>query len=130
MTRPERYPPDDPREWMNRARSNLVRARARIPGVYVEDMCFDAQQAAEKAVKAVLMRRGIDFPFVHDIDHLMSLLEEDGAAVPDGVRRSSELTKYVVVGRYPFEHRPVSEEEYIEAVEMAEAVVEWAEKRL
>ena len=24
----ERYPPDDPREWLNRARSNLLLARA------------------------------------------------------------------------------------------------------
>lgn len=31
---PDHYPPDDPREWLNRARSNLVQARARQPGVY------------------------------------------------------------------------------------------------
>src|SRR6266702_1719074 len=51
---PERFPPDDPREWLNRARSNLARARAKIPDAYLEDLCFDAQQAAEKAIKAVL----------------------------------------------------------------------------
>jgi HEPN domain-containing protein len=55
MNPPERYAPDDPREWMNRARSNLVRARSRIPGAYLEDMCFDAQQAAEKVIKAVMI---------------------------------------------------------------------------
>ena len=44
---PERLPADDPHEWLNRARSNLLRARAVIPGVYFEDLCFDAQQAAE-----------------------------------------------------------------------------------
>lgn len=27
MEPPERFPPDDPREWLNRARSNLVRAK-------------------------------------------------------------------------------------------------------
>ncbi len=26
MKPPERFPPDDPREWLNRARSNLIRA--------------------------------------------------------------------------------------------------------
>ncbi len=51
MSPPERLPPDDPREWLNRARSNLVRAGHRDAGVYLEDLCFDAQQAAEKAVK-------------------------------------------------------------------------------
>ena len=62
MRPPERFPPNDPREWMNRARSNLVRARSVIPGAYLEDLCFDAQQAAEKAIKAVMMARNIDFP--------------------------------------------------------------------
>ena len=54
MKPPERFPPDDPREWLNRARSNLVRAKNQIPGAYLEDLCFDAQQAAEKAIKAVM----------------------------------------------------------------------------
>jgi hypothetical protein len=36
----ERYAPDDPREWLNRARSNLVLARMQEAGVYLEDLCF------------------------------------------------------------------------------------------
>jgi HEPN domain-containing protein len=51
---PDRLPPDDPREWLNRARSNLARAKARIPEAYLEDLCFDAQQAAEKASRHCL----------------------------------------------------------------------------
>ena len=54
---PKRRPAYDPVEWLNRARSNLARAKAdiRIPHVYLEDLCFDAQQAAEMAIKAVLL---------------------------------------------------------------------------
>ncbi len=65
----ERFSPDDPREWLNRARSNLARARsgATIPEVYLEDLCFDAQQAAEKALKAVLIHLDVSFPYVHDL---------------------------------------------------------------
>ena len=59
---PERFPPDDPREWLNRARSNLTRAKAKIPGVYLEDLCFDAQQAVEKAMKALLIKYGNYLP--------------------------------------------------------------------
>jgi HEPN domain-containing protein len=32
--------------------------------VYLEDLCFLAQQAAEKAIKAVLIKRGVAFPYV------------------------------------------------------------------
>jgi len=58
---PERLAPDDPREWLNRAKSNLARAKAGndIPGVYLEDLCFDAQQAAEKAIKAALLHQDV-----------------------------------------------------------------------
>ena len=34
----KRFPPDDPREWINRAKSNMVRARSVIPGVILEDL--------------------------------------------------------------------------------------------
>ena len=54
MKRPERFPPDDPREWMNRARSNLALAKNRVAEAYLEDLCFEAQQAAEKAVMEAL----------------------------------------------------------------------------
>ena len=50
MNLPERFPPDDPREWMNRARSDLTQAKNQVPGVYFENLCFNAQQAAEKAI--------------------------------------------------------------------------------
>ena len=67
MTPPERFPPDDPREWLNRAKSNLALAMNRTPDVYMEDLCFEAQQAAEKAIKAIMIMRGIEFPYVHGL---------------------------------------------------------------
>ena len=130
MNPPERYAPDDPREWMNRARSNLLRARSRIPGAYLEDLCFDAQQAAEKAIKAVLIARVIDFPYVHDLGSLLALLEENGEAVPDAIRSALSLTTYATTTRYPNAGNPVEEREYREAIAIAEVVVRWAEERL
>jgi HEPN domain-containing protein len=55
---PELYPPEDPREWLNRARSNLALAREQKPGIYLEDLCFNAQQAVEKAIKGLLIKLG------------------------------------------------------------------------
>lgn len=59
MKRPERLPSDNPREWLNRAQSNLGLAKSLVPHIYLEDYCFNAQQAAEKAIKAVMVLRGI-----------------------------------------------------------------------
>ncbi len=105
-------------------------AKSSIPEAYLEDLCFEAQQAAEKAIKAVLIRRHIEFPYVHDLARLLSLLEEQGEELPEVVRKAEELTRYALVTRYPGIARPVSEQEYAEAVAIAEAVVQWAEKRV
>ena len=115
---------------MNRARSNLVLAKNRVSGAYLEDLCFDAQQAAEKAIKAVMIAREIDFPYVHDLGSLLFILEEIGETVPEAIRTAVSLTTYATTTRYPNASKPVTEHEYSEAIVNAEAVVRWAEERL
>ena len=130
MNQHERFPPDDPREWLNRARSNLALAKNRVPDAYLEDLCFEAQQAAEKAIKAVMIARKIEFPYVHDLARLLSLLDAVGESIPETVRRAEELTLYATEGRYPGLTNPAVESEYTEALAIAEAVVRWAEERI
>jgi len=108
----------------------LLWRRAEFLKAYLEDLCFEAQQAAEKAMKAVMIRRNIEFPYVHDLARLLSLLEEEGEEIPGVVRKAEELTRYALVTRYPGIARPVSEQEYAEAVVLAEAVMQWAEEQL
>ncbi len=128
----ERFPADDPREWMNRARSNLIRARTRIPETYLEDLCFDAQQAAEKALKAVLIAREFAFPYTHDLAKLIKLLEATGETIPEKVRDADQLTVFAVMTRYPpfDEGESVTDDDYVAAVAIAEAVVAWAAVRI
>jgi len=128
--RVKRARPDDPLEWLNRARSNLARAKARIPEVYLEDLCFDAQQAAEKAIKAVLIAKKARFPYVHDITRLLTFLEESGVPVPKAIMDAEELTPYAVAMRYPSSIEPVTEKHYKRALKLTERVVGWAEKQV
>jgi len=46
---------DKANEWLQRAKSNMARAKAgRVsPDILNEDLCYDAQQAVEKAFKSV-----------------------------------------------------------------------------
>jgi len=127
---PERFPPDDPREWLNRAKSNLIQAKGEEPGVYWEDLCFQAQQAAEKSLKALLLHRGVRFPYVHDLAELVELLEQQGENIPSGIREVVRLTNYAVEARYPGLAEPVTQQEYEMAVALAEEVVRWVEKAL
>ena len=50
--------------------------------------------------------------------------------IPDSVRRAGLLSRFAVFTRYPGIARPVSREEYEEAVSISEEVVHWAEERL
>jgi len=118
--------PDDPEAWLRRARSNLLHAKAQTPGVYLEDLCFDAQQAAEKALKAVLVKRGVRFPYVHDLATPVTLLEQAGEEVPAVAREAGRLTRFAVIARYPTVSEPVTDEDYRRALAIAEAVVGWA----
>lgn len=118
-----------PEEWLRRAKSNLAKAlHAKLDEVLWEDLCFDAQQAAEKALKGVLVAYHMDFPKTHDIAEILALLDRSPTQVPEEFWQADSLTQYAVETRYPGEAEPVTEEEYHEAVALAEKVVRWAEE--
>lgn len=58
------------------------------------------QQAVEKALKAVLAVRGIEFPFTHDIGLLIQLCEDAGTPVPETLADLDRLTPFAVHMRY------------------------------
>ena len=126
----KRLPPDDPREWLRRANSNLNRARAFTADTCLEDSCFDAQQATEKAVKAVFVSRGEQFPFIHELQRLLQRLEGNGLKIPKYIYEAEELTDYAVLTRYPGMADPVTQREYRRAIRIAEAVLRWAERQV
>jgi HEPN domain-containing protein len=120
---------DVPRKWLSRARSNLLLAgNGRQPGVFLEDLCFEAQQAAEKALKAVCVFYKVEFPKTHSLITLAGLLEQAGVQLPPEVRNAAPLTSYAVQSRYPDWEEAVREPEYRRALTVAGQVVSWAEK--
>jgi HEPN domain-containing protein len=121
---------DAPETWVRYARADLAVARLPLPddGLW-ETLCFHAQQAAEKCIKAVLLDRGVEFPFTHNLERLLELLPTDITQPPD-LRAAAYLTPYATSLRYPGGELPVTEEEYREAVRLAELVVAWAERTI
>lgn len=74
--------------WLGYARSDLAAATTLVasPDHYPRQVCFLAQQAAEKALKAALIAQELEFPFTHDLDRLRNLLPDKWAvkkAFPD-----------------------------------------------
>jgi HEPN domain-containing protein len=121
--------PTDPQAWLLRAKSNLSLAEkgGRLKGVLLEDLCFNAQQAAEKGLKAVCLAKDLEFPRTHSVVRLVDILEAGEVSVPNTVREADVLTHYAVQSRYPGWAEEVTQEEYREALELAARVVFWAE---
>jgi HEPN domain-containing protein len=121
---------DDPKRWMDFARTDLRMASEGIKhGYRLEPLCYHAQQAAEKALKALLVARRVPFPKVHDLKKLMALLPPD-LYPPREVRAATDITQYSEAGRYPQGFEDVTQNEYRHAVELAKGVFDWVEKVL
>jgi len=115
------------RRWLRFASEDLTSARtlAEAAKAPPRQSCWLAQQAAEKALKALLVWHQIDFPRTHDLDLLRNLLPADCAAKarPEDV---AELTEWAVEARYPGDWPEASladaEKAIATAAELVEAV--------
>jgi uncharacterized protein len=124
-----RTDPADPREWLRRARSNAQLARCRMAGVDLADLWFQAQQAAEKAIKAVLIARGARIPCIHDVGVLLRAVRSSGEAVPAAIAEAEALTEHATEARYPGSEL-ISAAEYERVLHLMRAVLGWAERVL
>ena len=128
---PHKHTPGSAADWLARARSDLAIAKTPLPeGAFYEDLCFHAQQAAEKALKAVYQHNGWVFRYTHDLDELISGLKRENIEVPEEIIEADILTRFAWESRYPYFGEQVTEEEHREAVLQAETVIAWAEKQL
>ena len=128
----------DSSDWIKRAKSNLVIAKNIFKSeyevfggeVFFEELCFELQQSVEKSLKALLLFHGVEFPKTHDIDRLIKLLKINSVDIPEEILEAGILTQYAVRTRYPDDIRRITEEEYKEALEIAEKVYSWVKNQI
>jgi HEPN domain-containing protein len=109
--------------WLGYALGDLELARAQ-PGrsMRPRHVAFQAQQAAEKPIKAALVLEGIEVPRTHDLDVLRKLLPRRWRVVsrPASLAR---LSDYAADTRYPDSIISVNAIQSATAVRQANAVV-------
>lgn len=110
-------------EWMSIAESDL--SAAQHPDLHPGIRCYHAQQAAEKAMKATLVRDATDFPKTHHLDRLRALLSVPGIVV--ATKDDLEwLTRCATTDRYPGVGRDLSALDADRAATLAQSIVDAA----
>jgi HEPN domain-containing protein len=120
--------PGSPEDWLRHARSDLALAQQRqVPEVLLAALCFHAQQAVEKGLKAVLVQRGVAFPYTHDLARLITLAKSARLPWPEALEAAAALTVYAAGSRYPGPGVEITDEEYRQATALAKGVLDWVE---
>lgn len=122
-------------DWFGQAESDLATARSLRDAGHHEWACFAAQQAAEKAVKALILTRGGE-PWGHSVLALLGALPEELEAPEAIVAAGRDLDKLYIPTRYPngFDQgKPAdyfSDSDAREALAQAEAILDFCRRRL
>jgi HEPN domain-containing protein len=127
--------PDDPRilpsPWMRWAEQDLTAARhaAADSEVVPRVACTWAHQAAEKALKALLVAGGTDPARTHDLTRLSGPLDAGLRGRLDAMDLV-ELTRWSIEGRYPDEFDEASEKDAERALLAAQSILLLAAEHL
>ena len=120
---------DDYNVWFARAKSSLAISKNKSDeNIFYEDLCFQAQQAVEKAIKGLLIFHNAEPEKTHN---LVSLIKELSKyiGIPEEINETVILNDYAVQTRYPGDYTPIEEEEYNHAIKIAEDCVNWIENK-
>ncbi len=119
-------------DWIRQARRDLDQARHAMSGGFHEWACFSAEQAAEKAVKALYQKLGAD-AWGHSVHDLLKALPDDLGPEGPLLERAKWLDRQYIPPRYPNSVAQGIPADYYgvddarQAIENAEAIVRFCE---
>lgn len=119
-------------EWFASARDTLRFTKAGFRETRIlSAACYGSQQAAEKALKALLATYGQRPPRIHDISALLSLCQKQNGSLSALAEDARLLSRYVVRARYPTElGQEFAADEGPAALAAAQRIVDAVERRI
>ena len=114
------------KSWLEQAERDLKAAKDSLKAGNYEWACFQAQQASEKALKALYIKRHEKLLKVHDLVLLARKLD----APEEIVIICSKINPSYVDTRYPDLLKDYSEKESEDIINSAGKVLEWIKKNL
>ncbi len=119
------------KNWLYRANEDIAvidNLFKTDPEIYASTICFHAQQAVEKFLKAFLVHHNIDFPRTHDLDFL--LLECKKVDSKDFDIDLHSLSDFGVNIRYPDDFYVPDHDEIILYREIAHSIKNVIDKKI
>ena len=122
---------DVARRWLTWAEEDIALAEhsAADPGVVARGACVWAHQAAEKAIKALVILRDVDPPKLHDLDRLAQRLPRDEGSDFAAIDLP-ELTRWAIEGRYPADLDEATHADALKAIAIARDVLDVVRPRV
>jgi HEPN domain-containing protein len=119
-------------QWLVKADHDVITARQTLllPDGPTDTPCFHAQQAAEKALKALLTVYEVVFPRTHDLVRLLDMAVAYVPALEDFRESVAALTSYAVMVRYPDEGEDPPRHEAQQFLGIAEEMVAKVRQKL
>jgi len=112
-------PRDHARVLLKKANNDLTAAKATLStGEALDAVCFHAQQAVEKSLKAILALHEVVYPWRHDLGELLGLVRPLAPEIASFEDQIFRMTPYAVEVRYDVEFEPAPPEAE-EALEVA-----------
>lgn len=111
--------------WLEKADHDLITARQTLllPDGPTDTVCFHAQQAVEKSLKAVLVCRQVPFPRTHNLIRLMDLALRYMPDLEAYRRDFAQMSLYSTEVRYPDDWFEPARDDANHSLAVAERVV-------
>ena len=112
------------KDWIRFARMDLsaavyLQGHSPLP---IEIICYHCQQAAEKALKAVLVSYDADVPHIHDLNKLLAAATQYEDSMQSLFKQANWLMNYAAFTRYPSDIE-IGETEMKTALKYAEDIL-------
>ncbi len=114
------------KKWLKKADHDLFTADKIInfKDSPTDIICFHTQQVVEKALKAILVYKEIDYPRTHNLVRLLEIIIDLLPDLDKYREDFAEMTNYGIEIRYPDEDFEPSKEEAEKSLEIAKQVLD------
>jgi HEPN domain-containing protein len=121
--------------WLEQARHDLKVAQSNLEHKFYSDVCFMAEQSAQKSLKAYLFSKGERFVFLYSIRDLLEACKKYNKSFARLLEYGMVLDKYYIPTRYPDALAPpatpyqsYTQKEAREAINYARKILEMVQR--